>query len=324
MNKNRSHPKLKKKSTFNYRNKTDDEDDFEIPQGLIDAIKEGNCVAFVGAGFCMSCNLPDWPTLLENIVDEVDPNKIKILTNKITIKDEKKVKFLRDTIQKARSTGNADLFDLVAQILEDTIGSKYVEQLVTKALEIPTDIPDAMKNRLNLLNRIPFKAILTTNFDVLTEGSTPWSVYPHDNIAYPYASILREGDKYEGSLTEINELLVAMDEKLKQDAASKEEEEEDSSNHHQHHKERTLLTSLEGCFESDEEELSSATDDVIDNITTTASASYDDIAAIASMEQQQLGEDGNSDLRRYQVRSSNNRPLIKLHGSLMVEKLVLL
>jgi len=39
----------------------------EIPKGLISAIQEGQCVAFVGAGFSAAANLPPWGKLLELI-----------------------------------------------------------------------------------------------------------------------------------------------------------------------------------------------------------------------------------------------------------------
>ena len=33
---------------------------FEIPPKLIEAIKQGNCIAFVGAGYSAPCKLPGW------------------------------------------------------------------------------------------------------------------------------------------------------------------------------------------------------------------------------------------------------------------------
>ena len=64
---------------------------------------------------------------------------------------------------------------MVGQLLEDDIGTKPMERLVEEELTLPVRIPDAMQKRLDLLNSIPFKAILTTNFDLLIKGPTPWS-----------------------------------------------------------------------------------------------------------------------------------------------------
>jgi NAD-dependent SIR2 family protein deacetylase len=36
--------------------------------GLLKSIEEGNCVAFVGAGFSIAAGLPDWATLLWTLV----------------------------------------------------------------------------------------------------------------------------------------------------------------------------------------------------------------------------------------------------------------
>lgn len=292
-------------------------DDFEIPKDLIQSIVNGNCIAFVGAGFSKSCNLPDWPTLLEKIVDNVDndiitsnldelnidANKInslnsnffkdtlqrafdtgdkllyetvnKLLQNTIQaeqsttttinqlpgsdtsvkVNDKKKLQFLRDTIQKARETSNADLYDLVAQILEDTVGVRYVEKLVEHALQIPKEIPENMRNRLKVLNDIPFKAILTTNFDLFLNGSTPWTAAADstDNtVTYPYSSILR--------------------------------------------KQQTQNKSSDTIANSQIEDFLNTLEDVViakDNINGTQS----------------------QDQRKYFVRSKTSKPLIKLHGS---------
>merc|ERR1712216_665411 len=40
----------------------------EVPQGLLDAISKGQCVAFVGAGFSGAARLPGWAKLLEGIL----------------------------------------------------------------------------------------------------------------------------------------------------------------------------------------------------------------------------------------------------------------
>jgi hypothetical protein len=139
----------------------------KIPPALIQAIKSGNCVAFVGAGFSAPAQLPGWSDLLKRIV-------AKSVTIGL-LQDQEKIKFFNETIDEASVTKNSDLFDLVGQLLEDDIGTKLMENFVEEELTLPSVIPKAMQKRLDMLNSIPFKAILTTNFDLLIKGPTPWS-----------------------------------------------------------------------------------------------------------------------------------------------------
>ena len=162
-----------------------------IPQHLIDSISSGNCVAFVGAGFSIPANLPSWSELLNGIIDDVECNVSKPGVYGSDI-DQELIDFLRKTTKKASDQGNSDLYDLVGQILEDKIGARKVEEMVEEKLKIKDDdIPEEMRSRIQLLNSIPFKAILTTNFDMLMQGPTPWDQDPQ---SIPYAKVLRKTD----------------------------------------------------------------------------------------------------------------------------------
>lgn len=154
-----------------------------IPDGLIESIKQGRCIAFIGAGFSVPCKLPTWAKLLRNIVDRV--RKEELLQ---TPDAEELLTFLCDRIDVASNTGNAEIYDLVAQLLEDNLSVDLVEQLVRHELKTTTDIPETMQKRLKLLDSLPFKAIVTTNFDMLLTGPTPWS---NPDGRPPYEEILR-------------------------------------------------------------------------------------------------------------------------------------
>lgn len=67
-------------------------------------------------------------------------------------------------------------FDAAAQLLEDSLASHEgaLKQLVTEQLTCDGELPMEMKNRLRLLLGIPFRGILTTNFDTLLPGTTPF------------------------------------------------------------------------------------------------------------------------------------------------------
>jgi hypothetical protein len=129
----------------------------EVPAHLIDEINAGNCVAFVGAGFSAAAKLPDWRSLLEQLVQAgVEDRTV----------DEKKAADLRSLI--AEGTSNA--LDRCAQLLEDSMGQEKVAEVIAGALKIPATLPDQMIERLQMLVQIPFCAILTTNFDPLLPG----------------------------------------------------------------------------------------------------------------------------------------------------------
>ena len=44
--------------------------------GLLKSIEEGNCVAFVGAGFSIAAGLPDWATLLWTLVRDLHAERV--------------------------------------------------------------------------------------------------------------------------------------------------------------------------------------------------------------------------------------------------------
>ena len=127
----------------------------QIPDALIGEIHDGNCVAFVGAGFSASV-IPPWGKLLNDLA--VRSSAATDVANHV-----------ESLVQK----GSAHAFDEAAQVLEDHLGRvTFLDQLaslLTQQDESP------MAERLSWLRGVPFRAILTTNFDPLLPGSTPGS-----------------------------------------------------------------------------------------------------------------------------------------------------
>lgn len=164
----------------------------EVPAELISAITSGNCVAFIGAGFSAPCRLPSWSKLLRLMIEKLesrvaDGSVVPVLENHSA--DEDFFAFIKKTVNQAEATMSGDLYDLAGQLLEDYFGTMVIEQLVEEQLALPPEheIPEVMKERLEFLKAVPFKAILTTNFDTLLLGPTPWS-HAED---FPYAQVLR-------------------------------------------------------------------------------------------------------------------------------------
>jgi len=123
-----------------------------IPQSLVDEIKSGNCVAFVGAGFSAPA-LPTWDDLIRTLKEH----------ESISTETRKAVTNLLDS----QSNSASELFDkeAAAQLLEDEL-STALPKALKDALKPSSDAGDArvLKRKL-LLSQIPFQAILTTNFD---------------------------------------------------------------------------------------------------------------------------------------------------------------
>jgi len=124
-----------------------------IPDALVNEIHDGNCVAFVGAGFSATV-IPPWGELLRQLA-----------TQSASGTD------VENHVENLVLRGSAHAFDEAAQVLEDHLGrAAFLDQLesvLTERDERP------MSQRLSWLRGIPFRSILTTNFDPLLPGSTP-------------------------------------------------------------------------------------------------------------------------------------------------------
>jgi hypothetical protein len=127
--------------------------ELRCPPHLADEIVAGNCVAFVGAGFSAAANLPAWTQLLRELASEVGES-------------------LRAAIENAlgRDSG-ADGRYLAAQLLEDGLGRERLVERLRARLVVPREqLGPTMLRRLEILRRIPFRVILTTNFDHMLVG----------------------------------------------------------------------------------------------------------------------------------------------------------
>lgn len=125
---------------------------------LVTDIEEGRCVAFVGAGFTAAAELPGWDDLLVQLTDVPE------------VSDEAR-RHVRAMIELNRPL-SADDLDTAAQLLSDDMGrSVFVERLRETMHADPDN--ETMQRRLQWLREIPFRAIVTTNFDPVLEGRVP-------------------------------------------------------------------------------------------------------------------------------------------------------
>lgn len=130
----------------------------EIPPDLVRSILAGDCVAFVGAGFSAATMLPDWKDLL---LDLLEAEKRSILP------------MYRRYIRQRIGRGGSQAFDEAAQILEDLVGRDRLLELLTERLAPRRALSPRMERRLRMLQGIPFRAVLTTNYDTTLDGPVP-------------------------------------------------------------------------------------------------------------------------------------------------------
>lgn len=138
---------------------TDGSSDAGVPPidpRLMDAIRDGNCVAFVGSGFSAAAGLPQWTQLIRDLAADA------------TVGSRELVRSLLD----AHPEPSTRELEMAAQLLFDALGEEdFCRRLAGTLRKEP--LPEAMRRRLKHLRGIPFRAIVTTNFDPLLPGVPP-------------------------------------------------------------------------------------------------------------------------------------------------------
>lgn len=168
----------------------------EIPQGLIDAIQSGECVAFIGSGFTAPV-MGMWRDLLTNLAKEVLCDLRATPSPTASPKEaeraervEKAIESVQQLLTDLEQVSSSSDFEALAQILEDASGllsgqdvktppdsiavrhankvlRDKIRTLRNHALKEESRNREHVNTRLQLLRQIPFRAILTTNFDDL-------------------------------------------------------------------------------------------------------------------------------------------------------------
>ncbi len=121
------------------------------PASLVQYLTEGRCVLFVGAGLSASAGLPGWGDLLKGMLEVIrgdDPTRSDL-----------------DELQRLFDLGR---FLQVADYCKDRLGkTRYQEYLAERLQPTSTETPEAHQH----ISRLPFRAIVTTNYDSLLEDS---------------------------------------------------------------------------------------------------------------------------------------------------------
>lgn len=132
--------------------------EINLPTDLLESIKKGECVLFLASGLSSKVvrsngkKLPGWKDFLVELLNWCRQNRISFNSEPIEIEE---------MINK----GN---FLMAAQELQEIVSpnefSDFLNQIFRDTQVKPT------KNHINL-TKIPFRAILTTNYDTLIEGA---------------------------------------------------------------------------------------------------------------------------------------------------------
>jgi hypothetical protein len=125
----------------------------DIPEELVEALKKGRCAALIGAGLSISAGYPTWGTLLDALIERARQKDI------ITPDKELELREIAKTPSK---------WLMVAQELSDSYGTGLFHNELGKIFEevgaAPTDVH-------RLLTEIPFRFVVTTNYDQLIENA---------------------------------------------------------------------------------------------------------------------------------------------------------
>lgn len=129
-----------------------------IPPELVDSIKKKKCILFIGSGLSSQITrsngkrLPLWGELLRELLDWTKEQQIILWGNSEDI---------GDMINK----GN---YLMAAQELQERIGINKLSEFLTEVFRDSSVCPGVAHR---ILPKIPFRAVLTTNYDTLVEGA---------------------------------------------------------------------------------------------------------------------------------------------------------
>ena len=129
------------------------------------------------AGFSLPAGLLSWANLLNSLLHSASS------TDSL---DDKQVLYIKELI----ATGTADSFDHAAQRLEDVLGVERMQKEIGELLAINIEnLPRQMQRRIRIFLDIPWRAVLTTNYDMCLEGPTPMC----SDVGSSYQRALRTG-----------------------------------------------------------------------------------------------------------------------------------
>lgn len=123
------------------------------PDALIEQFGKGNCVLYAGAGLSAPANLPTWRRFVTELIDWSDREE--------TIP--------RQSIRSLRNAISGGEFDVAADSVVAELEKRNELPQLHKFLESTFGSIVSLTSRHEVLRRLNFSAVLTTNFDTLLE-----------------------------------------------------------------------------------------------------------------------------------------------------------
>lgn len=120
-----------------------------IPHDLVEAIRQGKCAMFVGAGASVGAGLPSWSELVQTIAKRLDPSvEPDLLGGRYSLELMQRIPsyFVNQAQQNRRS-----LYELLETLF--------------------TPLPRTRTSTHDLIAQLPVELFYTTNFDPLLEGA---------------------------------------------------------------------------------------------------------------------------------------------------------
>lgn len=145
----------------------------KIPRALIEDIRKRNCNLFAGAGASIDAGLPSWFELLSNGIEALD-DRVSLSTEEYT---------------ELRNLLDANKFLVVADYLRYRLGERWFGEYLRKHLSTK----GRRSVRQEILAEIPFKIVLTTNYDDFIEKyrDNAKVLLPKDLTSDGYDSVMR-------------------------------------------------------------------------------------------------------------------------------------
>ena len=106
---------------------------------LIQELKSGNCVVFLGSGFAIPAGGPNWVDLLLKVAARAEKEMAQVVPSG-----------LYDTVKKLTEDWDASKLEQAAQLLEDVLGKKKMNKLTADEVQRPRNEKDK--------NHFPVKA----------------------------------------------------------------------------------------------------------------------------------------------------------------------
>jgi hypothetical protein len=137
-------------------------------RSLVKDLRDGRVTLFLGAGFFIPANLPDWISLISKL--------IKTMEEELGPEDAPRIAELSTRI----AAGGAPNYEMVAQVLEDYFGRQRYTEHLQKALSYVADRDEPkMKSTFAALRLLPFRTVVTTNFFLCVPQAKPATLRFH-------------------------------------------------------------------------------------------------------------------------------------------------